>query len=71
MYCGHADQAASHDAEFRQRGEWRLASLAVPNPDLPVKLELSFWWGGAMRTVLYHWQTADKFQGAEVSQTFN
>jgi hypothetical protein len=45
-----------------KKRKWRLDPLTFKPQGQPFELHLRFWWDGAERTVIYHWDTEDSFQ---------
>lgn len=45
-----------------RKRKWRLDPLTFKPQGQPFELHLRFWWDGAERTVIYHWDTEASFQ---------
>ncbi len=46
--------------------KWRLGAITIEPRGAVFEVELQFWWDGAIRSVLFHWETEAHFQKADV-----
>lgn len=56
--------------ELKTRRKWRLGQRSVQPRGDPFEVELTFWWDGAERLIIYHWEKEENFQKAEVATRY-